>query len=122
MAGERAHLRGLPFRRLTRAWQLRIDEELESLGKNRVWLARELGVTPGSVTYMLRDGTSSSRLVESVCEVLKVPPPEFEGEHEEMLVHALRFLTERDPKFAQRLLGQAQKRVEELSKKERKSD
>lgn len=92
------------------------------MGKNRVWLARELGVTPGSITYMLREGTSSSRLVESVCEILHMPPPEFEGEHEEMLVQAIRYLTTRDPKFAQRLLGQAQKRVEELSKKERKSD
>jgi len=88
---------------------------------SRVDLARELAVTPGAITNMLKGDTKSSRLVEKTCLLLHIPPPEFEGEHEEMLVQVVRFLNEHDPHFVQRLLGQAQKRAAELSSKERSS-
>ena len=122
MAGERAHLHGLAFGRLTLEWKQRVDEELSAQGKTRLWLAERLRVTPGSVTYMLKPATKSSRLVGKTCDVLGIPPPEFLGEHEEMIVELIRFLNGKDPVFVQRLLGQAQKRVFELTKPERKSD
>ncbi len=123
MAGERAHLSVLPFRQLTPVWKKRVDDELLLRRRPRIWLAKNIGVTPGAVTHMLRADTKASRLVEPTCELLVIPPPEFLDDFELRLMERVRFLHSRDPARALRLYTYAEKlelelRVGEPSQKE----
>ncbi len=76
--GDRAHLKGRTYGRITRAWQQTVTALLDDKesGWNRSRLARALHCTPGTVTNMLRPGTRHSRFVDPVCRLLEISPPE----------------------------------------------
>lgn len=60
-------------------WKALVMQAMDAQGVSRADLARELGVTRGLITKLLRPiadgGQQVSALVPKVCELLKVPMP-----------------------------------------------
>lgn len=86
-----------PHRKVTKAWQERVERELEFRDMSRSDLAKLVGVTPAGITGLLKNGTASSRLVDRVCEVLGVPGPEFRSDREFAFLSDIRAIEDNDP-------------------------
>lgn len=105
------------LRPVTEAWQRRVKEELETLGWTYTRLADEVkkiadGGGKSAMTNILGDGPrqpKSSKLVDPICEVLKIAPPEFVDETHRMHDEQFRLLRQIDPVEYDRIVQQVQR-------------
>lgn len=61
----------------TRAWRDAVERALSDAGKNRAWLARELGASRSTITRLLAGEHHASTEIDRICELLDIsrPPP-----------------------------------------------
>jgi len=71
----------LPRYQMTPAWKATVLSRLKDRGRNRSWLAQQLGVGRGHITQLFATTPEgemvrvASELVPKICELLDLPPP-----------------------------------------------
>lgn len=101
---------------VTPEWKQSLLEALDDLGKDKKWLADEIGCSPSAITTLLKAKTKNSRLVIPICDALGLYHPEYQDYTDQKFVQAARKLRALDAKAFDRHYARITQRLQELER------